>query len=98
MRKMSPRKGMPYVSIALFADELVLERCVRGQVRRRAPHWVIGRIKRDLGYARGCLSVIIISQSTIGARTALDWFQLPSCGKLPTTKTFYPRRLAPPFL
>jgi hypothetical protein len=48
MRKMSARKGMPYVSIALFADELVLERCVRGQVRRRAPHRVIGRIQRDL--------------------------------------------------
>jgi hypothetical protein len=45
--------------------------------------------------------IIVISRSAVAARTALDESQLPICGKLPTTKTFYPRqyqhrdRLAP---
>lgn len=37
-----------YVAIRLFANELILERLARGQVHRRAPNRVIGRIQRDL--------------------------------------------------
>jgi hypothetical protein len=50
---MSAREGIiPYVSVTVFTDELVLELCVRWQVYRCAPHGVIGRIQRDLHSAR----------------------------------------------
>jgi hypothetical protein len=42
------QKGMPYVSVTVFTDELVLEICVRRQVHRCAPHRIIGRIQRYL--------------------------------------------------
>lgn len=37
-----------YASVSFYANELVLERCVRRQVHRRTPHGVVRRIQRDL--------------------------------------------------
>jgi hypothetical protein len=61
----------------------------------------LGRIQRDLYRAWVYQLSSSSLRSAMGSRTALDESQLPSCGKLPTTKTFYPHqyqhrdRLAP---
>jgi hypothetical protein len=46
-----PKRGegeKTYVSVRFFANELVLECCVRGQIHRRAPHRVMDWIQWDL--------------------------------------------------
>ena len=47
-RKDERAREKSYASVSFYANELVLERCVRRQVHRRAPHGVIRRIQRDL--------------------------------------------------
>src|SRR6266851_9153603 len=42
------RRKKTYISVRFFPNELVLERCVRGQVHRRAPHRVMDWIQRNL--------------------------------------------------
>jgi hypothetical protein len=37
-----------YIAVSFFANELVLERCARGQIHRRAPHRVMDWVQRNL--------------------------------------------------
>ena len=47
-KQTSTQRKKSYASVSFYANELVLERCVRRQVHRRAPHGVVRRIQRDL--------------------------------------------------
>ena len=72
-----------------FENELVLERYIRCQVPRRAPHGIIRRIQRDLHTAAVSQWPSYSQTSKMAHVPRMKRSQLPSCGTLPTTKIFY---------